>query len=212
LEAEPQRCCHNPEALMPLRRVSIPSPNTGERRVSTRLIIIHTAEGARTFQQLGNYFASPDVKVSSQVGIDDTRGVIGEYVSSDVMSRAADSANPYSTQAELCAFAAWSRDEWLAHPVMLQNTGAWIAEEATRYDIPIVKSSIHGVCGHVDVSSPDGHWDPGPGFPWDIVLGIATDPLVGRWPRLAMARSLFRQAPTDHDGRIGVRSRRRGRT
>jgi N-acetyl-anhydromuramyl-L-alanine amidase AmpD len=196
---------------MPLRRVPIPSPNVGEHRTSTRLIIIHTAEGARTFQQLGSYFANPSVRVSSHVGIDDTPGVIGEYVPGDVISRAADGANPYSTQAELCAFASWSRDEWMAHPVMLLNTAAWIAEEAKHYDIPIVKSSTHGVCGHVDVSGPDGHWDPGPGFPWGVVLALANGSRIERWRFFAMARFRFRQRPMADYGRTSVHTRRRGR-
>jgi hypothetical protein len=157
---------------MALRRDWIPSPNHSGRSGGVRLIILHTAEGALTYQSLGNYFASPSAEVSSHVGIDDTPGVIGEYVSPDRASWTAGNVNGYSIQAELCAFAAWT-SEWNGHPVMLENTAAWIAEEAARFGIPLVHSTSHGVCQHVDVSGPGGHWDCGPGFPFARVLEMA---------------------------------------
>ncbi len=47
--------------------------------LGVRLVVLHTAEGARTFEDLGAFFAG-DSGVSSHVGIDDTPGIIGEYV------------------------------------------------------------------------------------------------------------------------------------
>lgn len=169
---------------MALRRVSIPSPNVSGRRSEVRLIVIHTAEGGTTFEGLGSFFAAPSSKVSSHVGIDDRPGVIGEYVKPDRVAWTQGNANGFSVAAELLGFARWSRDEWLRHPAMLANTGAWIAEEAHRFDIPITKVSGagRGVCGHVDLSGPGGHWDPGPGFPWDVVLAAATGEPIGAPP------------------------------
>jgi N-acetylmuramoyl-L-alanine amidase len=159
---------------MPLRRVWQPSPNTnGRGGQAVRLIIVHTAEGALTHEALGNFFKSSSSGVSSHVGIDDKLGEVGEYAKTDRATWTAGAANPYSVQAELCAFARWDPAEWSRHPNMLQNTAQWIAEEAARFGIPIVKSSSRGVCGHVDVSGPGGHWDPGPSFPWDRVLAMA---------------------------------------
>jgi hypothetical protein len=167
-----------------LTRVAIPSPNYSSRGGSAvRLIVLHTAEGATTFQALGSYFASPSSGVSSHVGIDDTPGTVGEYVPA-VTGKAwtAANANPYSVQAELCAFAEWDPGTWAAHPTMLANTGAWIAEEAARFGIPIVKLSAaqaqdgitRGVCQHVDLGAAGGgHWDCGPGFPMDQVIATA---------------------------------------
>ncbi|HEX3540080.1 MAG TPA: N-acetylmuramoyl-L-alanine amidase [Acidimicrobiales bacterium] len=169
---------------MVLRRVWIPSPNVSQRSSPVRLIVVHSAEGGSSFEGLGNYFSNPATKVSSHVGIDDKPGVIGEYVKPDRVAWAQGNANGYSVCAELLAYARWSRDEWLRHPAMLANTGAWIAEEAQRFGLPIVKVGAggRGVCGHVDLSGPGGHWDPGPGFPWDVVIAAATGAPVGPPP------------------------------
>ena len=125
---------------MALRRDWIPSPNhSGRSGGAVRLIIIHTAEGALTYQALGNYFANPNSEVSSGTGIDDTPGVCGEYVSADRASWTAGNANGYAIQTELCAFASWDAAEWDRHPVMLRNCADWVAEEAARFGIPLVK-------------------------------------------------------------------------
>lgn len=166
---------------MSLRRDWIASPNYSSRYGgAVRLLIVHTAEGALTYQSLGSFFANPSAEVSSHVGIDDTPGVIGEFVTPEWCAWTAGDVNGYSDQVELCAFAAWTRAEWLAHPVMLANLQQWLAEEAARFGIPLVKSNTHGVCGHVDVSGPGGHWDPGSEFPWDVVL--AGEPVDGGVP------------------------------
>jgi hypothetical protein len=146
-----------------------------------RLIVLHTAEGARTYQELGNFFSNPASGVSSQVGIDDTPNVVGEYVRRDYKSWCAASYNPVATQAELCAFAAWSPEEWQLHPHMLANTAAWVAEEAQHFGIPIVALSAGeaqggaaGVCQHNDLGAGGGgHWDCGPAFPLGQVLDMA---------------------------------------
>jgi len=168
---------------MTLTRKAIPSPNYSSRGGSTvRLIVLHTAEGARTIEELGSFFANPSSGVSSHVGIDDKAGVIGEYVRRDYKAWTAAGANPVSVQAELCAFAEWTPDEWHQHPNMLQNCAQWIAEEAAKFNIPIVKltpqqaqGNSKGVCQHVDLGSwGGGHWDCGGDFPIDDVLAMAT--------------------------------------
>lgn len=168
---------------MSLYRDPMPSPNysnRGSARVTT--IVLHTAEGALDYQSLGNYFASSSAGVSSHVGIDDTPGVVGEYVHRDGKAWTASSANPWSVQAELCAFAAWDRAEWDRHPTMLANTAAWIAEEAEAFGIPLVQldaagaqdPNVAGVCQHNDLGAMGGgHWDCGPAFPIAEVLELA---------------------------------------
>lgn len=167
---------------MALQRVWIPSPNFSSRGgAGVRLVIIHTAEGARTYRELGNFFANPSSQVSSHTGIDDTAGVIGEYVARPDKAWTAANANPVAIQTELCAFAAWTPADWAAHPVMLENCAAWIAEECAAFGIPIrrlspseAQGSGRGVCGHVDLGAwGGGHWDPGPGFPMDQVIAMA---------------------------------------
>jgi N-acetylmuramoyl-L-alanine amidase-like protein len=165
-----------------LTRKSIPSPNYSSRGGATvRLIVIHTAEGARTIEELGNFFASSSSGVSSHTGIDDTPGVIGEYVKRPNKAWTAGNANPVAVQTELCAFAAWTPAEWSKHPNMLENCARWVAEEAAYFGVPIAKLSAseaqgagRGVCQHNDLDEwGGGHWDCGGGFPIDDVLEMA---------------------------------------
>ena len=169
-------------AAGPLVRRAFPSPNYSSRSGATvRLIIVHSAEGARTIEELGSFFANPASGVSSHVGVDDKDGVIGEYVRRDWKAWTAANANPVGVQVELCAFAKWSRDEWNRHPNMLRNCARWIAEEAAHFGIPVVKltaaqaqGSGRGVCQHRDLGSwGGGHTDAGDGFPIDDVLAMA---------------------------------------
>ena len=172
---------------MSLNRVAIPSPNYSSRGgTAVRLIVLHTAEGAvgpGAYQSLGAYFQNPASGVSSHVGIDDTPNEIGEYVPA-VSGKAwtQGNANPYSVAAELCAYAKWTPSDWAAHPVMLSNAGAWVAEEAARFGIPIVALTAAqaqdghtaGVCQHADLGAAGGgHWDCGSGFPMADVIAMA---------------------------------------
>jgi hypothetical protein len=167
---------------MSLARKWIASPNKSSRGgAGVRLIVLHTAEGARTIEELGNFFASSSSGVSSHVGIDDKAGKIGEYVKRPDKAWTAANANPYGVQAELCGFASWSASEWDRHPNMLENAARWIAEEAAHFGVPITKlspsqaqGSGRGVCQHDDLGSwGGGHWDCGGGFPIDKVLELA---------------------------------------
>jgi hypothetical protein len=165
-----------------LQRRAFPSPNYSSRGGAVvRLLIVHSAEGARTIEELGSFFANPASGVSSHVGIDDKDGIIGEYVRRDWKAWTAANANPVGVQVELCAFAAWSRAEWQQHPNMLRNCARWLAEEAGHFDIPVVKltaaqaqGSGRGVCQHRDLGSwGGGHTDAGDGFPIDDVVAMA---------------------------------------
>ena len=167
---------------MALRRDWIASPNYSSRGGSgVRLVVLHTAEGALTYQSLGSFFSSDSSGVSSHVGIDDTPGVVGEYVARANKAWTQADANPYSVAAELCAFASWDPATWQAHGAMLENTAAWVAEECAAFGIPLRRLSAAeaqggaaGVCQHVDLGTAGGnHWDCGTGFPMDDVMEMA---------------------------------------
>lgn len=171
---------------MPLSRAWIPSPNYSSRGSSSvRLIVIHSSEGAQTYQSLGNYFANPSSQVSSHTGIDNTPNVIGEYVRRDNKAWTAGNANPVAVQTELCtpsgASANWSASQWIAQTTMLDNLAQWIREEAAYYNIPIVRltpteaqTTGRGVCQHSDLGAwGGGHYDCGPNFPIDTVIAQA---------------------------------------
>jgi hypothetical protein len=167
---------------MALNRVWMPSPNYSSRGgASVRLVVIHTAEGARTIESLGGYFQG-DVGASSHVGADDKPNTVGEYVRRGDKSWTQAEFNPQAVSLELCGFASWSRDEWTtSHGTMLENCARWIAEECAHFGLPITKLSAseaqgggRGVCQHVDLGSRGGgHHDCGSGFPIDEVLDMA---------------------------------------
>jgi hypothetical protein len=143
---------------------------------------LHTAEGARTYEDLGHYFQNYNNQVSSHVGIDDKRGKIGEYVSRGNAAWTQANYNNAAVAAELCGFASWSTSTWKNdHHNMLLNAADWIAEEAKKLGIPITKltpsqaqGSGRGVCQHKDLGAGGGnHSDCGSGFPMDYVLDLA---------------------------------------
>ena len=189
----------------------IGSPNYSSRGSGVRLVVLHTAEGARTYRELGNFFANPASGVSSHVGIDDTAGEVGEYVTADKKAWTQGNANPYSVAAELCAFAEWDVAEWDRHPAMLVNCAEWIAEECGRFGIPIRRLSAGeaqggaaGVCQHVDLGAAGGgHWDCGPGFPMDDVIALAQGkPPAHAGPPKRKGKTMI-ASTIKHDGRPG---------
>lgn len=167
---------------MALNRIAIPSPNYSSRGGSAvRLIVIHTAEGSKTIESLGSYFASSSSQVSSHAGADDKVNTIGVFVKRADKSWTQGNANPQAVSIELCAFAAWDINEWHRHPNMLQNCATWIAEEAAAFGIPKTmltaqqaQSNGAGVCQHIDLGSwGGGHVDCGPSFPLSEVMAMA---------------------------------------
>lgn len=169
---------------MPLTRKFIPSPNFSYRDIGdVRLIVLHTAEGARTIESLGDWFSRPSNEVSSHAGADDEHNTIGEYVKPGHKAWTQAYANPVSVSIELCGFAAWTEEEWFKHPRMLENCAKWIAEEAARFDIPIVRLSAEaakgngrGICQHSDLGKwGGGHHDCGASFPIQYVIEKARE-------------------------------------
>lgn len=170
-------------------RIWIPSPNYSSSRSRNQLLVVHTSEGATTFRSLGNFLANPSSGVSYQVGFDDTTATdIGEYVRPNNKAWAAMNANDWGEHGCCCtpsgASQGWSRSTWLSKDRMLRACAGWLAEEASRYGIPLVKVDANGIragrpgiCGHGDCSAAGAggsHTDPGPNFPWDVVIGYAS--------------------------------------
>jgi hypothetical protein len=167
---------------MALNRVPIPSPNYSNRGgAAVRLLVLHTAEGARTIESLGSFFQNPGSGVSSHTGADDKVNTVGEFVQRPQKAWTASNANPVACQIEMCAFAAWDNAEWHRHPNMLQNVASWLSEEAAAFGIPLTllnpqqaQGGGRGVCQHRDLGSWGGnHSDCGNGFPVSEVLAMA---------------------------------------
>jgi len=89
--------------------------------------------------------------------------------------------NRYGIQYELCG-TQQSRAQWLdaASDATLTNAARQIARDCRKYNLPVRRLTVaqmrageKGICGHVDVTDAYGlgdHRDPGPEFPWDVLL------------------------------------------
>jgi hypothetical protein len=156
-------------------------------RAPVSLIALHSAEGARTAKALGNYFYRDDVQASSHVGIDAYATL--QYVPPQFAAWTLRSGNPISENAELCAFARWTRAQWLsmatvdgcaAPRLIVSRAAAWARSRALARGIPLKRLTPvqvgQGAWGLIDhhawtIGKRDGsHTDVGGGFPWDVFL------------------------------------------
>lgn len=168
---------------MALNRKWIASPcYHGRDYNQVRMLVLHTAEGATTIESLGNYFSNYGNQVSSHVGADDKRGIIGEYVSRGNAAWTQANYNNDAVSLELCGFAHWSRNTWMnEHHNMLLNCADWIREEAGKAGISIIslndsqsQGNGKGVTQHIRLGpGGGGHVDCGSGFPMDYVIDLA---------------------------------------
>ena len=85
----------------------------------------------------------------------------------------------------LTGYASMSREDWLADDAKLRRTAEQIAAWSQLYDIPLefidadqLRTGARGVHGHAEISAAwreVDHTDPGPGFPFDVVLAYAAE-------------------------------------
>ncbi|HEX2298494.1 MAG TPA: hypothetical protein VHH34_08265 [Pseudonocardiaceae bacterium] len=156
------------------------SSRLGER---VRLVVIHTSEGARDVYTLAAFLNRPGVQASYHGAVDDQR--YESYVNYSNAAWSLRNGNQESDNLCLCAFAGWSRDEWLRHPRMLELAAAWIAERCLARRLPVrrltdrevgdaIRNDAHpgGWCDHDGYTKGTGdgtHWDVGENFPFDLV-------------------------------------------
>lgn len=159
----------------------VPSPNfnrLANRKI--KAIVIHTAECAelpKADDNVAAWFKNPASKVSAHYVVDCdsiTQCVLDEHVAWH-----AGRCNDWTIGIELCGRAAQTEAQWDDDysRAELDLAAALVAELCEKHAIPIVrltpeqaKRGDAGIFGHVDVSGPGGHWDPGQGFPWDAFL------------------------------------------
>jgi hypothetical protein len=148
-----------------------------------RVLAVHTTEGMMRAKDLRDWAGWSG---SSHASADET-GVLmtpaDGFVPYDRASWTLRSGNHWSENIELCAWARYTRAEWLARPKLLEACAQWLADRSKARGIPLVKltpaqyrAGQSGVIGHVDhtIGYSDGsHTDPGPNFPYDVVLARA---------------------------------------
>lgn len=151
---------------------------------TVRLVVLHTAEGSRTKESLANFFDGND-GASSHVGIDNA-GIL-DMIGRDRAAWTLGSGNPVSVNAEMCAFARWTRAQWLSQDTVdgcanprqiVRNAAAWARRECDALGIPKrvltveqVRAGWAGICDHNAYNrayNAGDHTDVGAGFPWDV--------------------------------------------
>ncbi|MHA4848569.1 peptidoglycan DD-metalloendopeptidase family protein [Rhodococcus sp. MSC1_016] len=167
--------------------VTMLSPNDDGPRnpANCTLAIVHTDEGDPNgkIEDLLGWLAQPRAQASYTllVGRD---GRIGRSNDDNYIPWAAGSpANERGLHLCFKGRAAQSRAEWLAQGRQLDAGARVLRDWHDRYGIPLVKLSgaqmragQKGVGGHadtVDAWHSTDHTDPGPGFPWDVLLAKA---------------------------------------
>lgn len=93
---------------------------------------------------------------------------------------AAPGANENGLHIEQAGYAAWSREQWLAHDQTIERCAFHVAEWSSRYSIPAVLLSAEdlvagrsGITTHAAVSDAfhqSDHTDPGQGYPLDELV------------------------------------------
>jgi hypothetical protein len=153
----------------------------GRNNGAVKWLVLHTAEGAKAVAELGHYFEGT-TKGSSNAGVD-SNGAYAEYVHYYDTPWTNPPINSQSDTLEMCAFRSWTRQQWLAHPKLLEATAHWIAWRCAVRRIPIrlisgaqAKSGMTGIMDHKRVNDAwhqSTHTDVGLGFPWDVVIARA---------------------------------------
>lgn len=115
-------------------------------------------------------------------------GTNGETVRSNddnyIPWSAGQTANRVGVHCSAIGYASRDRAGWIRHPAQIESMARWAANVSTRYGLPLkwltpdeVRAGHKGFCGHAEVSAAwkeVNHWDPGAGFPRDLVLERAT--------------------------------------
>lgn len=182
------------------------SSRFGER---VRFLALHDTEGARDVGSLGAYFQRID-NASYHGAVDDKK--YEAYVDYSFAAWHILNANQESDGLALCGFAKWSRDEWLAHPRMLDLAAAWLAERANSRRLPLKhlndqeirdcmanRNHPGGIVMHRDYTRATGdgtHTDLGGNFPIDDVIAKAR--------RLALVHEAIRYPKEDNSVELPI--------
>lgn len=171
---------------------------TSPRNGPIDLIVVHTNEGPQTeggAQALADYLQTIDGGYNAicddknTITVADDQTVV--WGAGGVNERAihvclVGSANQTSLQ--------WGDGYGIGEA---RQASQWVAGKCRQHGIPPVKltpgqvaAGVKGVCGHADVSAvyaaSQGHYDPGPNFPWAVFMASVSqmlDPLVYILPR-----------------------------
>jgi N-acetyl-anhydromuramyl-L-alanine amidase AmpD len=159
----------------------------GRRKV--RVIVMHTIESSettKTAENTAHFFQITTSPASAHLCVD-SDSIIQCVLDNDVAA-GAPGVNRDGIHIEQAGRAEQTRAEWLDDfgKKLLEMSANAAAQYCLKYDIPVKKLTDEelrdgkkGIIGHVQAShvfKPNqGHFDPGPNFPWDVFI-----PLVQR--------------------------------
>ncbi|EME14815.1 peptidoglycan recognition protein family protein [Rhodococcus triatomae] len=163
----------------PVDHVLLTEADSGLRS-TTQFLAVHTSEGALTVPSLLAFCANKANGASYNTVID-RQGVTGRSNDDEFAPWAAGyTGNARGWHVCCLGFARQSRDEWLSYSGQINKLAEMLAHYCRQYGIPPVKISAadlragrKGICGHAEISQAWGevnHTDPGPNFPWDVVI------------------------------------------
>lgn len=153
--------------------------NHGTRKSAVGEIVVHDTEAA-SLNSVERYFrggATPD-DVGAHFGIAGARfkAVPRQWADTDTLVYHAIGGNQTGVGVELCAFAAYSRGQWILRRGQRIALAELIARLCHEHKLGVPHHGTN-VLGHGDVTRkfkvPGGHTDPGPNFPWDLVMALA---------------------------------------
>lgn len=173
--------------LPPIRIVQARDWRWADRKV-VDLIVLHSAEAgesASTAEAVAQYFLNP-LKPSSCHFVVDSDSIV-QCVRTQHIAAHAGVVNARSIGIEQAGYAKQTRNEWL-DPYgmsMLNLLALLVARECKSWEIPVVHLSAvdlalgkRGLTDHATVNKAfpnnGNHWDPGPSYPWDVVLDLTT--------------------------------------
>lgn len=155
------------------------------RPAPPRVIVVHYTAGAErsTSAEDGAAYDQRRSDGTSTHYFCDSDSVVQCVYTWDRANAALWNGNRIGIQYELCG-TVQSRQQWLDAPssATLTNAARQIARDCAKYKIPIRKLTYQqvaagesGICAHADITRAypaDGgdHMDPGPEFPWDVLL------------------------------------------
>lgn len=131
------------------------------------MIVMHTSEGRPTSSYgPAHWFADPRSKASAHYNVYGTGRIYRSVPDKDVAWHAGNwKVNQRSLGIEIQAQAA--KANWTE--AQLLQAARLVAALSREYGIPLDREHI---VGHVEVSGPGGHTDPGPHWPWERFMAM----------------------------------------
>lgn len=154
-----------------------------------QLIVLHSMEAPEkgtTAEDTARYFSSLDRKASAHYCVDDDS--IVQCVQTKDVAYAAPNANANGVHIEMAGYAKQTREQWMdvySLAILWNVAGLCAKVLMPKFDIPLtflrsnslelcrIHPDLKGFTTHAEVSkafNPGGHWDPGPGFPIDVLF------------------------------------------